>query len=387
MNKVQDRIMEKASRARLPVIGSFELLPMCNLRCKMCYVRKDAAEVRAAGGLKDADWWLSLAESATREGLLFPLITGGEPFLHPEFDRILKGMLDLGLQVSINTNGTLIDEKWADFLNDHRPTRINLTLYGASDETYERLCGDAKAFTRVQKAVDLLMERGIRLKFNASITPDNVDDLPAMIAFAKDRSCPIQVATYMFPPLRRDSSLVGQNDRLSPEDAAVARVRADLLQADPAWFVGQALTYRQFVPLDQEPWNFGNTGEVGLTCRAGLSSFWVDWQGALINCGMYATVRMKTAPETFAQDWRTLVEQTAAVRYSPACLGCPNRPICHPCIAMIQNECGTHAGRPEYMCRMNAALARYYDAFAREHYPNVVPQLDIPQELTDSCEM
>ena len=33
MNKVQDRIMEKASRARLPIIGSFELLPMCYLRC------------------------------------------------------------------------------------------------------------------------------------------------------------------------------------------------------------------------------------------------------------------------------------------------------------------------------------------------------------------
>jgi radical SAM protein with 4Fe4S-binding SPASM domain len=387
MNKVQDRIMEKASRARLPIIGSFELLPMCNLRCKMCYVRKDAAEVRAAGGLKDADWWLALAESATREGLLFPLITGGEPFLHPKFDRILKGMLDLGLQVSINTNGTLIDGRWADFLNDHRPTRINLTLYGASDETYDRLCGDANAFTRVQKAVDLLLERGIRLKFNTSITPDNVDDLPAMIAFAKDRGCPIQVATYMFPPLRRDSSLVGQNDRLSPEDAALARVRADLLQADPAWFVGQALTYRKFVPLDQEPWNFGNTGEVGMTCRAGLSSFWVDWQGALINCGMYASVRIQTGPETFAQDWRTLVEQTAAVRYSPACLSCLNRPICHPCIAMIQNECGTHAGRPEYMCRMNAALSRYYDTFVREHYPDVVPQFDIPQEMTDSCEI
>ena len=265
--------MEKASRARLPIVGSFEILPMCNLRCKMCYVRKDAADVRAAGGLKDAAWWLAMAKSAAEEGLLYPLITGGEPFLHPEFAAILQGMLDLGLQVSINTNGTMIDESMADFLNENRPTRINLTLYGASEETYGRLCGDSKAFARVQRAVDLLLERGIRLKFNASITPDNVDDLPGMITFAKSRNCPIQVATYMFPPLRRDSSLVGQNDRLSPEDAALARVRSNLLQEEPAWFAGIAANFSRFIPLDQEPWNYGSGNQIGMTCRAGLSSF------------------------------------------------------------------------------------------------------------------
>ena len=379
--------MEKASRARLPIVGSFEILPMCNLRCKMCYVRKDAADVRAAGGLKDAAWWLAMAKSAAEEGLLYPLITGGEPFLHPEFAAILQGMLDLGLQVSINTNGTMIDESMADFLNENRPTRINLTIYGASEETYGRLCGDSKAFARVQRAVDLLLERGIRLKFNASITPDNVDDLPGMITFAKSRNCPIQVATYMFPPLRRDSSLVGQNDRLSPEDAALARVRSNLLQEEPAWFAGIAANFSRFIPLDQEPWNYGSGNQIGMTCRAGLSSFWVDWQGNLLNCGMYGSVVLPTGPDTFAADWRKLVEQTAAVRYSPTCLHCANRTLCHPCIAMIQNECGSHAGRPEYMCRMNEALARYYREFAREHYPDVLPNINIPQEMTDTCEI
>ena len=211
MNKIQDRIFEKASYARIPIMCSFELLPVCNLRCKMCYVRKSMDHVRANGGLKDADWWLAMAKAGAEQGLLYPLLTGGEPFLHPEFDRILAGMLELGLQVSINTNGTLIDGRWAAFLNTHRPTRINLTLYGASRETYRKLCGSADAYDRVVEAVELLKEFGIPLKFNASITPDNVADLPGMVQFAQKHDCPIQVATYMFPPLRRDSSLVGQN--------------------------------------------------------------------------------------------------------------------------------------------------------------------------------
>lgn len=387
MNKIQDRILEKASRARIPIMCSFELLPVCNLQCKMCYVRKSMDHVRSNGGLKDADWWLALAREGAAHGLLYPLLTGGEPFLHPEFGRILAGMLDMGLQVSINTNGTLIDREWAEFLSIHRPTRINLTLYGASEASYQRLCGNGGAFRKVRQAVALLKEYGIPLKFNASITPENVADLPDMIAYAKEQECPIQVATYMFPPLRRDSTLVGQNDRMSPEEAALARVTAELLQNEPVWFVTQAARYREFMPLEKRPWEMGIAGEEGMRCRAGLCSLWVDWQGNFSNCGMYPSVVHSYDGSSFRENWERIVQDTANIRYNAACFGCPNRPLCHPCIAMIYNECGSHSGRPEYMCRMNEALSRLYDQFAREHYPDVAPFAVIPQDPTDTCEI
>lgn len=387
MNKIQNRILEKASYARIPIMCSFELLPVCNLQCKMCYVRKSMDHVRANGGLKDAAWWLELAKAGAEQGLLYPLLTGGEPFLHPEFDRILAGMLDMGLQVSINTNGTLIDRAWAEFLNAHRPTRINLTLYGASEETYRRLCGNGEAFSKVRQAVQLLKEYGIPLKFNASITPDNVADLPEMIAYAKTQDCPIQVATYMFPPLRRDSSMVGQNDRLSPEEAALARATADLLQNEPTWFVTRAEGLRNFVPLELEPWTMGIAAEEGMRCRAGLCSLWVDWQGNFANCGMYPSAVTAYSGSTFREKWEQIVRDTEQIRYEPACFGCPNRPLCHPCIAMIYNECGSHTGRPEYMCRMNEALSRSYDRLAREHYPDIEPLRVIPQDPQDTCEI
>ena len=387
MPKIQDRIYEKASYAHIPIMCAFELLPVCNLSCKMCYVRKSMDYVRSHGGLKSGDWWLELAKEAASQGLLYPLLTGGEPFLHPDFKQILSGLIDLGLQVSINTNGTLIDRKWAEFLNDHRPTRIHMTLYGASEEAYQRLCGDGSAFQKVRNAVALLKEFGIPLKFNASITAENLPDLPAMIAYAKEQECPIQVATYMFPPLRRDSSLVGQNDRLSPEDAALARVTADYLQNEPVWFVTQALRYREFYPLEQKPWEMGISSEEGMRCRAGLCSLWVDWQGNFANCGMYPSAIVAPEGSSFSESWKRIVADTAAVRYHAACFSCPNRPLCHPCIAMIYNECGSHTGRPEYMCRMNEALSKYYNQFAREHYPDVVPYAVIPQDPSDTCEI
>lgn len=388
MKSIKDRLIEKAARARLPIMSAFELLPVCNLKCKMCYVRKSMEEVRDAGGLKDAKWWLSVAKDAVDCGLLYPLLTGGEPFLHPEFAEIYTGMIKMGLQVSINSNGTLIDEKWAAFLSENCPTRINITLYGASEETYKNLCGDGNAFRKMQEGVKLLKEYGIPIKFNASITPDNVHEIDKMIAYAKSQDAPIQVATYMFPPVRRDSSMVGQNARLSPDEAALARVTADYLQTNPDWFIAQAQRYQSFVPLEKRPWEMGKTGEKGIRCRAGLCSLWVDWQGNFTNCGMYGSVKTSLEGKTFKQAWDEVVEETAKVRYSPDCLACPNEPLCHPCIAMLQNECGSHSGRPEYMCQMNQSLAKYYDQFVQEHYPERKSKVVITQEQTvDSCEI
>lgn len=344
-------------------------------------------DVKKGGGLKDAKWWLNLAKDAAECGLLYPLLTGGEPFLHPEFSQILSGMLKMGLQVSINSNGTLINKEWADFLNKNRPTRINITLYGASEESYQNLCGDGAAYHRVRKAVEHLKAYDIPVKFNASITPDNVNDVDKMISFAKENDSPIQVATYMFPPVRRDSSMVGQNARLSPKEAALARVTADYLQTNPDWFIAQAERYQRFVPLEEEPWKQGESYEKGMRCRAGLSSLWVDWQGNFMNCGMYGSVKVNPEGKTFRQAWDEIVEKTANVRYSPDCLSCPNEPLCHPCIAMVQNECGAHTGRPEYMCQMNQALAQYYDEFVRKYYSGRISNTVITQDPMDTCEI
>ena len=386
MKPLKERLSEKAAINRVPLMSAFELLPVCNLNCKMCYVRKSMSEVKRTGGLKDAAWWLNLAAQARDEGMLFPLLTGGEPFLHPQFFEILEGLIGMGMQPSINSNGTLITREVAEKLSVHRPLRINLTLYGASEAAYKRLCGDGSAFHRVREAVALLKEYGIPVKFNASITPDNVDDLEAIIAYAKSQGSPVQVATYMFPPIRRDESMVGRNARLTPEEAALARVRADYLQNEPEWFCSVARSFSRFVPLDQLAQHRKPETELGMRCRAGVCSFWVDWQGNLMNCGMYPSVKLDLA-DSFHDKWKELTELTAAVRHKPGCAGCPNIGLCHSCIAMVSNECGDVNGTPEYLCRMNEAAARLYNEFARKYYPDIQPDVNVDPQSQDSCEL
>ena len=44
--KITDLLFSKAARKKVPLSGTFELSPLCNFSCRMCYVRKTAEEVR-----------------------------------------------------------------------------------------------------------------------------------------------------------------------------------------------------------------------------------------------------------------------------------------------------------------------------------------------------
>ena len=171
--KLEERLVISATRKRIPLGGSFELLPLCNMDCRMCFLRLSPKEMRAQGRIRTADEWLALAREAKEAGMLFLLLTGGEPFLYPEFARLYRGLAEMGLFLTLNTNGTLITEEYADLLAEHLPRRVNITLYGSSDEIYGRLCRNPRGFTQVMRAIHLLQERHVPVKLNGSLTLDN----------------------------------------------------------------------------------------------------------------------------------------------------------------------------------------------------------------------
>ena len=155
---------------------------MCSMACKMCYVRMTPEEVEASGKrLRTVEEWLDLARQMRERGTLMLLLTGGEPFTYPHFRELYEALRAMGFVISINTNATLINEETVAWLKENPPQRVNITLYGSSDETYARLCGHPTGHTVVTHAIDLLREAGILVKLNCSVTPDNVCDLEEII--------------------------------------------------------------------------------------------------------------------------------------------------------------------------------------------------------------
>lgn len=354
-------LYRKASAAGIPLSGTFELTPVCNMDCKMCYVRMSRSAQEAIAPLKGASQWLTLAQAAKDAGMLYLLITGGEPFLHPQFQEILKGLHKMGFLITINSNGTMIDESVIAWLKNCPPVRINISLYGASNETYANLCGNPMGFTQTVNAIRLLQQAGISVKLNCSLTPYNAKDLPEMAAFSKQNNLILQVATYMFPPVRKDGKLTGTNDRFSPEDAAYYMAYADYLILGKERFLAQEGQLPE--PLEPE----GNCEGDGVRCRAGKCSFWITWQGKMMPCGMFPE---KNAPNVFEipflNAWQEVKESICNIHLPAQCAACNVKDTCRACAAMVVTESGCFDKVPQYRCDMIHAYKSQWECVKEE---------------------
>ena len=117
----------RACRSGTPLAGNFELTARCNFNCKMCYVHLTAEEQQRRGRELTADEWLAIAQEARSRGMLFLLLTGGEPLIRKDFRYLLTELKKMGLLVSVNSNGSLIDRDWLDFFRHEPPFRFNIT--------------------------------------------------------------------------------------------------------------------------------------------------------------------------------------------------------------------------------------------------------------------
>lgn len=70
---LERQLIARAAALRRPVSGSLELPPLCNMNCRMCYVRLSPRQARAAGTLRTGQQWAELAHPMARAGLKKPL--------------------------------------------------------------------------------------------------------------------------------------------------------------------------------------------------------------------------------------------------------------------------------------------------------------------------
>lgn len=345
----------KSDALGLPLSGTFELTARCNFDCKMCYIHRRANDAAARQREWSAGRWLALAEECQRAGTLLLLLTGGEPFLRPDFPEIYSGCRRLGMMVSINTNGSLIDDAMVRFLAADPPARVNITLYGASPAAYEALCGDGAAYDRTVRAILGLQAAGVLVKLNFSVTPYNRGDAPAVYQFARDHGLYLQAATYMFPPVRAREQCACDCDRLSPEDSA----REQLLY-DRSRFSVEELRARweaqlSGVRVEDPDRECQELPTERIRCRAGSSTYWVTWDGLLRPCGTMVTPSVSLEQASFADAWQTIHAARQEILVPAACTACSLKHVCDQCAAMCYAETGAYTGVPTYLCRRTQA--------------------------------
>ncbi len=352
-------LFAKADKDSIPLSGAFELTSRCPLDCKMCYIHRKENDCKAIKQEKSTEWWLNLAEEAKNAGMFMLLLTGGEPLLRKDFKEIYLGAKKTGLLVSINTNGLLIDDSMVKFFADNPPQKLNITLYGASAETYRELCGNGEAFEKVLAAIIKLKQAGVNVKINFTANQYNRHDTAKIYEIANKLGLPVQPVSYTFPPVR----VGGKAERLSPEDAAKLQFECRMLGLGSERLKKHIERKANAIKPDQLGECTDASGQ-RIPCRAGLSTFWVTWDGKMSPCGMMTKPMFDI--NSFDEAWGSIKEARQHIILPAKCKSCELRSFCDMCAAVTLAETGEFGGVPDYICKKAAEYKKLCENFSSQ---------------------
>ena len=348
----------KAARNKIPLHGAFELTARCNFNCRMCYIH----DINSMNELKERElpvsWWLKTAEEARKEGLLFLLLTGGEAMLREDFRELYQELAQMGFRLVINTNGSLIDEKILELFRKYPPGRVNVSMYGASEETYKRLCG-REMKERAARGIRELKKIGLSVRTTMTPTPYNCQDMKKVYDFSRQENTLFETTSYTFPPARREGQMT-QPDRMTAQEAGKYMVQRDKMILSSAAFYERAAKMTDYCKENKTEERTENDTGAGVSCQAGNSSFWITWEGKMRPCGLMTAPEADVVRSGFSQAWKQIYQATEQIRMPVECKYCSKKRLCRVCAAMCQTETGSFDKKPEYVCQMAEAMLEEY---------------------------
>jgi len=343
--------------ARHPVNATLELTLRCNLKCKMCMFRhSDRENVCLAAEELTSAQWADMAQQLFDAGTLNILITGGEPLLRKDFCEIYNSIYRLGFLVTLYTNATLVTQEILQTLRKYPPHRIGITLYGASNETYQTLCGCADGFDRALAGAKALATLPSVLEFRTTLVQDNHQDMDAIARLVeKEFGLPVTHANTVFQSVRGGCMNVA-DCRLTPEQTVdmtltrtIRRVR-QLLPPERREQVQLRLADPQPECTAQDP------KYTLLGCNGGMNNVTVTWDGKLLGCQLLGNFSTDAVKLGFAKAWEEWPYTVRLPQVDPQCSACPQLSLCQICPGVRMAECGNLQDRPEYICQITKQL-------------------------------
>lgn len=342
---------------RIPASFSLEVTARCDNDCRHCYINLPAGDRVAEAKELSLEEIGEIADQAVSLGALWCLITGGEPLLREDFPDIYRALKRKGLLVSVFTNACLLTREHVDLFRRYPPRDIEVSVYGVSEKTCERVTRRPGSYAAFRRGLDLLLESGIKVRLKAMALRSNVEELPEIARFCRERT----VDSFRFDPLlhlrfdgdpARNEEIRGE--RLAPEVIAAIE-QAD---EDRAASLQKECDRLIFPGSERDP-----CGHL-FHCGAGESSFDVSSEGLFRLCSslwredcVYDLRR-----GTLADAWSRFVPQVRGMtsgdrEFLEKCGPCGLVNLCLWCPAHAHLESGRVDAWCDYFCRVAHARA------------------------------
>jgi radical SAM protein with 4Fe4S-binding SPASM domain len=342
---------------RVPLFGMIEVTRRCPQSCVHCYNNLPL------GDTQEASKELSLAEHCrildeiAEAGCLWLTYTGGEIFAREDFLDIYAHARKRGFFVTLFTGGTLITPSIADRLACQRPRKVEITVYGRTPETHDRVTRVPGSHERCMQAVRLLAERGIPYELKTMVLSLNQHELPQIRHMAE-----VELGVrFRFDPLitpRLDRSRGPLALRLSAGDVV------ELDRRDPKRARGFAETVHQTDGCAVE----GTSNDL-YQCRAGINAFGIDPHGGLNLCLFSPGGKYDLRMGSFREGWDTVVlaDRSRKLTRSVRCMGCSIRRLCGTCPPCSELENGDPEEFVAHCCEVAHLRAQAFSVPVTPH--------------------
>ncbi len=354
--------MDSIDMDRSPLNGTFELTARCNLQCKMCLIRIDEKRMQELGGReRTTKEWIHMAQEAEEAGTIGLLLTGGEPMLRSDFIGLYQEIVKMGFIITLYTNATLINKEIREILSKYPPHKIGVTVYGASQETYKRVTGNANAYLQMIEGLDFLRKLPSQLQVRTTIIKDNINDLDQIANLASGLYAEFSISRIVTKPVRGGIAKV-EDCRLTPEQSVAmfhdrnrkeivdpfykfADENPDLMLTDIGTLESHACVAQEFEGMTVQKAHKRTL----YGCEAGMTSYCITWDGKLIGCQMLGDCWTDPFTNTFKKAWNDFPNIMKHPEKPRECESC--RTGCSACPATRLAETGRLDGFSEYLCR------------------------------------
>jgi radical SAM protein with 4Fe4S-binding SPASM domain len=336
-------VHQKFNGKRAPLEVSIEVTRRCPLECLHCYNNLPMSDHAARAQELTFDEHCRLLDELVDAGCLWVLYTGGEIFARKDFLEIYTEAKKRGFLITLFTNGTMINERIADYLAEYRPFAIEITLYGATKETYEALTQIPGSYDRCMRGIRLLLDRGLPLKLKTVPTTINRHEIFEMKRLAEETfGVEFKFDSLINP--RIDCSQSPLAVRLSPEQAV------ELDFAEPK----RKEDYRRMAEQDlANPAGYVRPNEK-YSCGGGIGGCAIDPYGVMSICVISHQQGYNIREGRFLEGWEgPLREIRNQPRTRPTiCDRCQIQSLCSMCPANGELENGDQESPVSFLCQV-----------------------------------
>lgn len=207
-----------------PLFLAWQLTNQCTGRCLHCC--EESGPDKAWKDELSRSQALNLARQIADMGIPYVAFGGGEPLGVPHVWQIFEILHAGQVEIKLETNGLLIDERAADKLKALEIACVQISLDGAAAGTHEKL-RPGSGFQPALDSIDRLAKRGLEPELVFIPSQINVDDAAKTYELAAAHG----VRTFVTGPMMRLGRAALSWDTLAPTPEAWERAVASLREA------------------------------------------------------------------------------------------------------------------------------------------------------------